>query len=63
MKKFKVKVIFQQENEFEVRAENEQEIFQVINDIGPLTNIAMISGVGFKRVKKGEVVRIVKEVS
>lgn len=63
MKKFKVKVIFQQENEFEVKAENEQEILRAINEIGPLTNISMTGGVGFKRVKKGEVVRIVKEVS
>ena len=63
MKKFKLKVIFQQENEFEVEAANEQEILRVIQEIGPLTNIAVIGGVKLSRVKKGEINRIVKEIS
>ena len=63
MKKFKLKVIFQQENEFEVEAANEQEILRVVQEIGPLTNIAVIGGVKLSRVKKGEVNRIVKEIS
>ena len=63
MKKFKLKVIFQQENEFNVEAANEQEIMRVVQEIGPLTNIAVIGGVKLSRVKKGEMNRIVKEIS
>ena len=63
MKKFKLKVIFQQENEFEVEAANEQEIMRVVQEMGPLTNIAVIGGVKLSRVKKGEMNRIVKEIS
>lgn len=63
MKKFKLKVIFQQENEFEVEAENEQEILRVVQEMGPLTNIAVIGGVKLSLVKKGEINRIVKEIS
>ena len=63
MKKFKLKVIFQQENEFEVEAVSEQEILRVVQEIGPLTNIAVIGGVKLSRVKKGEMNRIVKEIS
>ena len=63
MKKFKLKVIFQQENEFKVEAKDEQEILRVIQELGPLTTITSIGGVRFKRVKKGEIVRIVKEIS
>lgn len=63
MKKFKLKVIFQQENEFEVEAANEQEILRVVQEMGPLTNIAVIGGVKLSRVKKGEMNRIVKEIS
>ena len=63
MKKFKLKVIFQQENEFEVEAANEQEILRVVQEIGPMTNIASIGGVGLSLVKKGEMNRIVKEIS
>lgn len=63
MKKFKMKVIFQQEHEYEVQAENEQEILRVIQELGPLTTITSIGGVRFERVKKGEIVRIVKEIS
>lgn len=61
MKKFKLIVIFQQENEFEVTAESRSEIGRVINEIGPLTNIAMIGGVKFTRVKKGEIERFAME--
>lgn len=63
MKKFKLKVIFQQENEFEVEAVSEQEILRIVQEMGPLTNIASIGGVGLSRVKKGEINRIVKEIS
>lgn len=63
MKKFKLKVIFQQESEFEVEAKDEQEILRVIQELGPLTNIMSIGGVGLARVKKGEMNRIVKEIS
>lgn len=63
MKKFKLKVIFQQESEFEVEAKDEQEILRVIQELGPLTNIASIGGVRLTRVKKGEMNRIVKEIS
>lgn len=63
MKKFKMKVIFQQENEYEVEAENEQEIFRTVQEIGTLTNTSAIGGVKIQRVKKGEIVRIVKEIS
>lgn len=63
MKKFKLKVIFQQESEFEVEAKDEQEILRVIQELGPLTNITSIGGVRFERVKKGEMNRIVKEIS
>lgn len=63
MKKFKLKVIFQQENEFKVEAKDEQEILRVIQELGPLTTITSIGGVRFERVKKGEIVRIVKEIS
>lgn len=62
MKKFKLKLIFQQENEFEVESANEQEILRVVQEIGPLTNIAVIGGVKLSRVKKGEINRIVKEI-
>lgn len=63
MKKFKLKVIFQQESEFEVEAKDEQEILRVIQELGPLTNITSIGGVRLARVKKGEMNRIVKEIS
>lgn len=63
MKKFKLKVIFQQENEFEVEAANEHEILRIVQEIGPLTNIASIGGVGLSLVKRGEINRIVKEIS
>ena len=63
MKKFKLKVIFQQESEFEVEAKDEQEILRVIQELGPLTTITSIGGVRFERVKKGEINRIVKEIS
>lgn len=63
MKKFKLKVIFQQENEFEVEAANEHEILRIVQEIGPLTSIASIGGVGLLLVKKGEINRIVKEIS
>ena len=62
-KKFKMKVIFQQENEYEVQAENEQEILRTVQEIGTLTNIAVIGGVKIQRVERGEIVRIVKEIS
>lgn len=63
MKKFKLKVIFQQESEFEVEAANEQEILRIVQEIGPLTRIASIGGVGLSLVKRGEINRIVKEIS
>lgn len=63
MKRFKLKVVFQQENEFEVEAANEQEILRVVQEMGPLTNIAVIGGVKLSRVKKGEMNRIVKEIN
>lgn len=63
MKKFKLKVIFQQESEFEVEAKDEQEILRIVQEIGPLTNIASIGGVGLSIVKRGEINRIVKEIS
>lgn len=63
MKKFKLKVIFQQENEFEVEAPNEQEILRIVQELGPLTNVASIRGVRLARVKKGKMNRIVKEIS
>lgn len=62
-KKFKMKVIFQQENEYEVQAENEQEILRIVQEIGALTNTSAIGGVKIQRVEKGEIVRIVKEIS
>lgn len=62
-KKFKMKVIFQQENEYEVQAENEQEILRIVQEIGTLTNTSTIGGVKIQRVEKGEIVRIVKEIS
>ena len=63
MKKFKLKVIFQQESEFEVEAVSEQEIMRIVQEIGPLTNITVIGGAKLSRVKKGEINRIVKEIS
>lgn len=63
MKKFKLKVIFQQENEFKVDAKDEQEILRIVQELGPLTSIASIGGVRLARVKKGEMNRIVKEIS
>ena len=62
-KKFKMKVIFQQENEYEVQAENEQEILRIVQEIGTLTNTSTIGGVKIQRVENGEIVRIVKEIS
>lgn len=62
-KKFKMKVIFQQENEYEVQAENEQEILRTVQEIGTLTNTSVIGGVKIQRVERGEIVRIVKEIS
>lgn len=63
MKKFKLKVIFQQESEFEVEAANEQEILRIVQELGPLTNVTSIGSVRLARVKKGEMNRIVKEIS
>lgn len=63
MKKFKLKVIFQQESEFEVEAKDEQEILRIVQELGPLTNVASIGCVRLARVKKGEMNRIVKEIS
>lgn len=63
MKKFKLKVIFQQESEFKVEAANEQEILHIVQELEPLTNVASIRGVRLARVKKGEINRIVKEIS
>lgn len=62
MKKFKVKIIFQQEHEYEMQAENEQEIYRVVNEIGPLTNVAHIGETKVSRIKKGEIVKVVKEI-
>lgn len=63
MKHYKVKVIFQQENEFIIEAKDEQEIYRAVNEIGPLTNIVRIGEIIVSREKKGEMNRIVKEIS